>query len=952
MAYQEVTRTSYGKQLQGSLGGMLTGLLLIVAGTALLWWNEGRAVKTDKMLKEAESVTVEMPDISTLNSEYEGKLVYATGFATTQDSLIDQTFDIGVKAIALIREVEYYQWVESSSSESKDKLGGAKETTTTYDYHQEWISQPVNSQNFKDSAYRGRNFVLRQVENEHWWAENVTFGAFNLPTALIHQISSAKPFYPSFDAETLRRWNTETERAAGVTSSVENPQQLAQTQQPVVSEPVKTDSTATKDSTALAINTKTTETPVPAEGNVAQPEVNATDLPYVHVTGNELYFGKNPAQPQVGDTRIRFTQVSPTDVSIIASVSGNTFKPFKAKNGKTFETLSIGTVSAEEIYSGAHTGNKMFLWLLRILGFFFIYGGLKSVFGILETLLKVVPFLASIMGWGVRIVCGVIALVWSLIIVAFAWLFYRPVIGITLLVIAAVLVWLFAFKGKDKLKNLNASRASLFVLLFMFQASLFLPMSAQTIQKGNKFWDGQYLYVTEVSADGLYRLKGMDITGHQQNITLKKDGNKLGVYKLVESADGQPAPYGCMYGCRVQYIRQDGMNFLAFYPEEHTWGQVAVLTPDNIINCNNQQKFAEEETMPLDMVSDWLMNQKYISQLHPEIVQQMIDKLKLKPHPTIIERSNQQLLAYAQAMGLFGRNLEEEPTEGAPLEPDHSQEYTVRNEREFISCLGSNRTIHIEDGTVLNLSRVLDDKPFFNSPGRMNADDYYPERQGDCEIIVSCSRFDGNQLELVNVHNLTIRGGKNCQIVVEPRYANVFNFYQCTNISLDNLTIGHTEEGYCEGGVIFCENSEAIHIADCDLYGCGTYGLVANVTHGIVMERTIIRDCSYGIMELHGSQYCSFIDCDFIRCREFSLISVDIQCKNTRFSHCRFAQNQGPLFFLGGSAIMVESCEIHHPKDQQLGNVDSPAFCYMDNKTRWFRDSDPLPDRGIGPQRD
>jgi hypothetical protein len=37
-----------------------------------------------------------------------------------------------------------------------------------------------------------------------------------------------------------------------------------------------------------------------------------------------------------------------------------------------------------------------------------------------------------------------------------AWLFYRPLIGITLLVLAGFLIWVFAFKGKDKLKELAA----------------------------------------------------------------------------------------------------------------------------------------------------------------------------------------------------------------------------------------------------------------------------------------------------------------------------------------------------------------------------------------------------------------------------------------------------------------------------------------------------------------
>ena len=49
-----------------------------------------------------------------------------------------------------------------------------------------------------------------------------------------------------------------------------------------------------------------------------------------------------------------------------------------------------------------------------------------------------------------------VGLAWSLIVIAIAWLFYRPLLGISLLVLAGFLVWVFAFKGKDKLKDLAA----------------------------------------------------------------------------------------------------------------------------------------------------------------------------------------------------------------------------------------------------------------------------------------------------------------------------------------------------------------------------------------------------------------------------------------------------------------------------------------------------------------
>ena len=93
-------------------------------------------------------------------------------------------------------------------------------------------------------------------------------------------------------------------------------------------------------------------------------------------------------------------------------------------------------------------------WILRLVGTLLVIAGLKGIFGIIETLLKVVPFLSNIVGWGVGFVCTIVGIVWSLIVIAIAWVFYRPVLGIALLVIAGLLIWIFAFGGKNKIKQL------------------------------------------------------------------------------------------------------------------------------------------------------------------------------------------------------------------------------------------------------------------------------------------------------------------------------------------------------------------------------------------------------------------------------------------------------------------------------------------------------------------
>ena len=345
MAYTETTTTTYGQRVKKSFGGIGSGILLFIVGTILLWWNEGRAVKTTKMLNEAAGVTVEMTDIGTIDPQFDGKLVHATGMTATIDSLIDSDFGVGVTAVKFNRKVEYYQWVENSKSQTKDKIGGGQETVTTYTYEKKWVNSPVASENFHDPEYQGANRIRIAIDDLRQTAENVSFGAYRLTKSQISSISGDQPYV--FSEKDSERISNE-----------------------LFKEECQVDTTLT-----------------------------------VKVQNNVISFGSNSGTPQVGDVRVTFTKVLPGEVSLMAQVSGDTFVPFTAKNGKSFSVLEMGVKSADQMYEGQHSANKIWLWILRILGIFLVIGGLKGIFGFIETLAKVVPFIANIIGAGVGLVC-------------------------------------------------------------------------------------------------------------------------------------------------------------------------------------------------------------------------------------------------------------------------------------------------------------------------------------------------------------------------------------------------------------------------------------------------------------------------------------------------------------------------------------------------------------------
>ncbi len=458
MAYTETTTTGYVTRVGNSFKAIGSGILMFIIGTVLLWWNEGRAVKTEKMLDEAGRAYVEMENPNKKDASLEGELVCGTAMATTEDSLTDAQFGLGAKAIAIMRTVEYYQWVEHEQRKREDKLGGKEVTTTTYTYSKEWVRRPVESAEFKDPAYQKKNMVLNTFEDVEQYAENVSFGAYQLSENLIHRISSREAMDLALSEDMLTQFDKLTqaayERFYGVKNAVQEPVQKP-VQQPVVPDSTKallSDSAKAVIDSIQAINDSIQRV---TDSIMAKAE-NKKNLEYVHQAGNVLYFGRVPGSPEVGDVRVTFEKIVPAKVTVMAVVDGNTFKPFKAKNGKRFQTLVMGKKCGDEIIDAEKEANNIILWALRIFGILLVIGGLKGIFGFIETILKVVPFIAGIFGWGVGVVCTVIGIAWSLIVIALAWLFYRPLLGISLLVLSGFLVWVFAFKGKDKLKELAA----------------------------------------------------------------------------------------------------------------------------------------------------------------------------------------------------------------------------------------------------------------------------------------------------------------------------------------------------------------------------------------------------------------------------------------------------------------------------------------------------------------
>ncbi|MDD2599974.1 MAG: TMEM43 family protein [Kiritimatiellae bacterium] len=161
-----------------------------------------------------------------------------------------------------------------------------------------------------------------------------------------------------------------------------------------------------------------------------------------------FYVGTNAANPEVGDLRVKFEMVKPVEVSVIAKQAGNSFEPYLTKAGKSIERLQTGTHTAEAMFEAAQAGNKMMTWLLRLAGFVCMLMGLNLFLRPLSVIADVLPIAGTIVGAGAGIIAFLVAAPASLITIGIAWIVYRPLLGIALVVVAVGLA--VALQGKLK----------------------------------------------------------------------------------------------------------------------------------------------------------------------------------------------------------------------------------------------------------------------------------------------------------------------------------------------------------------------------------------------------------------------------------------------------------------------------------------------------------------------
>jgi len=228
---------------------------------------------------------------------------------------------------------------------------------------------------------------------------------------------------------------------------------------------------------------------------------------------------------------------------------------------------------------------------------------------------------------------------------------------------------------------------------------------------------------------------------------------------------------------------------------------------------------------------------------------------------------------------LFLAGCSAEPTGEPSGDIPSSLVIEVATSQELLAAIGPNRTI-----VLAAEEYVLDHR----------AD--IPASRSKYYFWGSVREFDDGeenyQLNINDCPDLTIRAAGDQQVhIVSPYYgALVLAFSRCDNLRLSNLRIGHAPpSGYCGAGVMEVYSCDGVRILGTTLYGCGMYGLDLRSVTDFVFDRSVIEQCTDGLL--------GAVDCSGLTFRD----------SHFRDTALRFGSGIG---FLRTTGVVFENCLI------------------------------------------
>eukprot|EP00667_Euglena_gracilis_P005475 EG_transcript_5516 len=376
-----------------ALCGALLGIVLFIGSLVLIFWNEGRFVKTVKMLNEAQEMVHVYPDCSTVNSAWNGRLVFVTCDIAPNTIAIDPRFNISGPrpSVVVERRVETVQWRQRAHSNTRKTATGGTTTCTYYDHYVDWFGDYVDTASFFSPGRCCVKVDLTLASTAPCSEDPCTkyVGCANTPPPY-----PSDYFYPK--AVAVGAFTLPRDMAQGTWTMAD-----------------------LVDQTPIGLNATLV-------------------LPW-------FYTSVRPS-PLLGDARFKWAASTARTVTLLAQQDGASFTRWASQYDADYGLyLKVeGAATLQSVVAAQQEQNQALLWGLRVAGFLACWFGLQLLTGPVALAPQLVPCVGGLFSEVVGcLLCGVncvFATAFALLLVSIGWLFYRPIIGVPLLLGFVVLL--------------------------------------------------------------------------------------------------------------------------------------------------------------------------------------------------------------------------------------------------------------------------------------------------------------------------------------------------------------------------------------------------------------------------------------------------------------------------------------------------------------------------------
>lgn len=154
------------------------------------------------------------------------------------------------------------------------------------------------------------------------------------------------------------------------------------------------------------------------------------------LVAGQLVTSADVTTPQLGDLRVSYHASTVDAASVVGVQRGGALVPYTAQNGREIYLVEQGLKTADEMFQSAVKTNTFKTWMLRIGLMLLLFLGFKALFGVVDVIASILPFL----GWITASVTSLISLALTLGVggttMAIAWVYFRPLLALGILAVA------------------------------------------------------------------------------------------------------------------------------------------------------------------------------------------------------------------------------------------------------------------------------------------------------------------------------------------------------------------------------------------------------------------------------------------------------------------------------------------------------------------------------------